>query len=186
MLAASAVHGWQPSDEQQLFLSSVFSSRVEQDHARNLIFDNSAKYYLRWREDWLLYVALSATATDALDPDAQLLLGGDNGLRGYPLRYEAGASRAVLTVEQRVFTDWYPFRLVRVGAAVFGDMGRTWGSAVVGNSDPGMLRDVGLGLRLGNTRTGLGNVLHVDFAFPLNAIPGIQRFQFLVQTFKSF
>ena len=30
------------------------------------------------------------TATDSLDPDMQLLIGGDNGLRGYPLRYESG------------------------------------------------------------------------------------------------
>ena len=186
MLAATAVHGWQLTREQQLFLSSKFSSRVEEGNARNLIFDNSAKYYLRWREDWLLYVALSATVTNALDPDAQLLLGGDNGLRGYPLRYESGSSRALLTIEQRVFTDWYPFRLVRVGAAVFSDVGRTWGAGVVGNSDPGLLRDAGFGLRLGNTRSGLGNVLHVDMAFPLNALPGIQRVQFLVQTFKSF
>ena len=116
----------------------------------------------------------------------QLLLGGDNGMRGYPLRYESGTSRGILTVEQRVFTDWYPFRLVRFGAAVFADVGRTWGSGSVGNSDPGLLRDVGLGLRLGNTRSGLGNVLHVDFAFPLGDTAGIKHFQFVVQTLQSF
>jgi hypothetical protein len=49
------------------------------------------------------------------------------GLRGYPLRYESGTSRGLLTVEQRFYTDWYPFRLVRFGAAIFGDVGRTWG-----------------------------------------------------------
>jgi hemolysin activation/secretion protein len=129
---------------------------------------------------------VSATVTDSLDPDQQLLLGGDNGLRGYPLRYESGTSRALVTVEQRFFTDWYPFRLVRVGAAAFADAGRTWGSGVIGNSDPGLLRDVGFGLRLGNTRTGLGNVVHIDFAFPLSNIAGIQKSQFLVQTFQSF
>ncbi len=186
MLAATAVKGYELPLRQQLFLSGDFTSRIEAGHARNLIADAGAKYYWRWREDCLLYAALSATVTDSLDPDAQLLLGGDNGLRGYPLRYESGTSRAVFTVEQRVFTDWYPFRLVRVGAAVFGDVGRTWGSGVVGNSDPGLLRDVGFGLRLGNTRTGLGNVLHVDLAFPLNHIAGIQQVQFLVQTFSSF
>jgi hypothetical protein len=53
-------------------------------------------------------------------------------------------------------------------------------------AEPRMLSDVGFGLRLGNTRTGLGNVLHVDFAFPLKNIAGIQKFQFLVQTYKSF
>jgi outer membrane protein assembly factor BamA len=186
ILAATAVRGLELPDEQQVFLNADFSSRIEDGRARNLITDAAVKYYWRWGPDWLLYAALSATVTDSLDPDMQLLLGGDNGLRGYPLRYESGTSRGLLTVEQRVFTDWYPFRLVRVGAAVFADVGRTWGSGVVGNSEPGMLSDVGFGLRLGNTRSGLGNVLHIDFAFPLNNIAGIQRFQFLVQTFQSF
>lgn len=186
MLAATAVKGFELPVEQQLFLTGDFSTRIEEGRARNLIADAGAKYYWRWREACLLYAAVAATVTDSLDPDMQILLGGDNGLRGYPLRYESGTSRALVTVEQRFFTDWYPFRLARVGAAVFADAGRTWGSGVIGNSDPGLLRDVGFGLRLGNTRTGLGNVVHVDFAFPLSNIAGIQKFQFLVQTFQSF
>ena len=186
MLAAKALRGVEISELQQLFLSGDFSSRVQDGRARNLIADAGAKYYWRWRTDWLLYAAVSGTVTNSLDPDMQLLLGGDNGLRGYPLRYESGTSRALLTVEQRVYTDWYPFRLVRVGGAIFADVGRTWGSGVIGNSDPKLLRDVGFGLRLGNTRSGLGNVLHIDFAFPLDRIAGIQRFQFLVQTMQSF
>lgn len=186
MLAAKALRGIELTELQQLFLTSDFSSRIEDGRARNLLADAGAKYYWRWREDWLLYAGLTGTVTDALDPDMQLLLGGDNGLRGYPLRYESGTSRALFTVEQRFYTDWYPFRLVRVGGAIFADVGRTWGSGVIGNSDPGLLRDVGFGLRLGNTRSGLGNVLHIDFAFPLNNIAGIQRFQFLVQTMQSF
>jgi len=186
MLSAKALHGFDLPHKQQLFLTSDFSSRLEDGHPRNLIADAAAKYYWRWREDWLLYAAFSGTTTHMLDPDMQLLLGGDNGLRGYPLRFESGTSRALLTVEQRVFTDWYPFRLARVGAAVFADVGRTWGTGVIGNSDPGMLKDIGFGLRLGNTRSGLGNVLHIDLAFPLTDVAGIQRFQFLVQTMQSF
>jgi hemolysin activation/secretion protein len=159
---------------------------VEEGRVRNLITDAGAKYYWRWRTDWLLYAGFSGTVTNSLDPDMQLLLGGDNGLRGYPLRYESGTSRALFTVEQRFFTDWFPFRLARVGGAIFADVGRTWGSGSIGNSDPGLLKDVGFGLRLGNSRTGLGNVLHIDFAFPLNNIAGIQKFQFIVQTEQSF
>ena len=186
MLAAKALRGLELPNQQQLFLTSDFSSRIEAGRAKNLIANAAAKYYWRWRENWLLYAGLSGTVTDVLDPDMQLLLGGDNGLRGYPLRFESGTSRALFTVEQRVFTDWYPFRLARVGAAVFADVGRTWGSGAIGNSDPGLLKDVGFGLRFGNTRTGLGNVLHIDFAFPLDNITGIQKFQFLVQTLQSF
>jgi hypothetical protein len=186
MLSVKALRGLELPDQQQLFLTGDFSSRIEHGSARNLIADAAAKYYWRWREDWLLYAALSGTTTYKLDPEMQLLLGGDNGLRGYPLRFESGTSRALFTVEQRVFTDWYPFRLARVGGAVFADVGRTWGSGVIGNSDPGLMKDVGFGLRLGNTRSGLGNVLHVDFAFPLSSVAGIQKFQFLVQTMQSF
>src|ERR1700686_171515 len=186
MLAAKALRGIEITDLQQLFLTSDFSCRIEDGRARNLKADAGAKYYWRWRTDWLLYAAFSGTVTDSLDPDMQLLLGGDNGLRGYPLRYESGTPRALLTGGQRFYTDRFPFRLERVGGAMFADVGRTWGSGVVGNSDPGLLRDVGFGLRIGNTRSGLGNVLHIDFAFPLNHIAGVQPFQFLVQTIQSF
>jgi hypothetical protein len=186
MLVLKALRGIQLTELQQLFLAGDFSSRIEDGRARNLIADAGAKYYWRWRENCLLFAGLSGTVTNALDPELQLLLGGDNGLRGFPLRYESGTSRALFTLEQRFFTDWYPFRLVRIGGAVFADVGRTWGHGAVGNSDPGLLRDVGFGLRLGNTRSGLGNVLHIDFAFPLNNIAGIQKFQFLVQTEQSF
>ena len=186
ILAASARKGYDFNETQQLFLASTFSSRLADQQFRNLIATTAASYYWRWRPNWLLFSSFGATVTDALDPDAQLLLGGDNGLRGYPLRYESGTKRAVFTVEQRFYTDWYPFRLVRVGGAVFTDVGRTWGTGVIGNSEPGLLRDVGFGLRLGNTRSGLGNVLHIDLAFPLKQLPGIRRTQFVVQTLQSF
>ena len=186
MLAATVSSGFQLPYAQQVFLNGTFNSRLEDGTPRNLIVNGGARYYLRWRPDWLLYCSLSGTATRALDPDVQVLLGGDNGLRGYPLRYEAGSSRGLFTIEQRVFTDWYPFRLVRVGAAAFADAGRTWGTGVVGNSDLGTLSDVGIGLRLGNARSGLGNVLHIDLAFPLRNVPGNSKVQFLVQTMQSF
>ena len=84
MLVLKALRGIELGAQQQLFLSGDFSSRIEDGRARNLIADAGAKYYWRWRENWLLYVGLSGTVTDALDPELQLLLGGDNGLRGYP------------------------------------------------------------------------------------------------------
>ncbi|MBS0399999.1 MAG: BamA/TamA family outer membrane protein, partial [Proteobacteria bacterium] len=139
-----------------------------------------------WRDDRVLYLSLGGTVVHALDPEGQLLLGGDNGLRGYPLRFEAGTSRALLTVEQRFYTQWYPFRLARFGAALFADAGRTWGHDAVGDSNAGMLGDVGIGLRFGNTRSGLGNVLHIDFAYPLTRQQGVRKLQVLVETKQSF
>jgi hypothetical protein len=141
---------------------------------------------LGWQPDCLFFAFLNGTTTHALDPDSQLLIGGDSGLRGYPLRYESGTSRGLLTLEQRFYPDWYPFRLARFGAAVFGDVGRTWGSGAIGNSDPGTLSDLGFGLRFGNTRSGLGNVLHIDVAFPLQGDRDISKAQLLVETKASY
>jgi hemolysin activation/secretion protein len=186
LFTTSVAKGFQLSGLTQLFLGSTLSSRVQGGSIRNLFLDGTATYYWRWRPDSVLFVFLNGTTTHALDPDSQLLIGGDTGLRGYPLRYESGTSRGLLTVEQRFYTDWYPFRLARFGAAIFGDVGRTWGSGVIGNSDPGTLSDLGCGMRFGNTRSGLGNVLHIDLAFPLNGGRSISRIQFLVQTKVSY
>ena len=183
---ANALKGFQLTPATQLFLTSTLTTRMEGGQARNLILDGTGSYYWRWRADRVLYVFLGGTTTHAMDPDTQLTIGGDSGLRGYPLRYEAGTSRALLTVEQRFYTTWYPFRLARFGAAIFADVGRTWGRGPVGDSDPGMLSDIGFGLRFGNTRSGLGNVLHIDFAYPLNNDAGIKKFQVLVGTKESF
>jgi hypothetical protein len=186
MLTASAAKGFQLTELTQLFLAGTVSSRLEHGSAKNLFVDSTATYYLRWRPDDLLFVFFNGTTTHRLDPDSQLLIGGDTGLRGYPLRYESGTSRGLLTVEQRFYTDWYPFRLARFGAAIFGDVGRTWGTGVIGNSDPGLLEDVGFGMRFGNTRSGLGNVLHIDLAVPLSGDHNISRVQLLVQTKASY
>jgi outer membrane protein assembly factor BamA len=186
LLTTSAAKGYQLTPLTQLFLAGTISSRLQSGSIRNLFVDGTATYYWRWQDDKVLFMFLNGTTTHALDPDSQLLIGGDTGLRGYPLRYESGTSRGLLTVEQRFYTDWYPFRLARFGAAIFGDVGRTWGRGVVGNSDPGTLEDVGLGMRFGNTRSGLGNVLHVDVAFPLNGDHNISKMQFIVQTKTSY
>ena len=132
------------------------------------------------------YAAVSGALTEDLDEETQLLLGGDNGLRGYPLRYQAGTARALLTLEQRYYTKWYPFRLFHVGAAAFFDMGRTWGTDVTGLESDGLLKDVGIGLRLGSSRSSFGNVIHIDLAFPLDGGDDIDSVQLLVQTKASF
>ena len=53
-------------------------------------------------------------------------------------------------------------------------------------SSQGLLKDVGFGLRLGNSRSALGNVLHLDVAFPLDGDSSIDSVQFLVETQRSF
>jgi outer membrane protein assembly factor BamA len=185
-----AQSGWQLAGEQYLLGMAAFNGRLEGGALRNSQLDASARYYWRQSEHSVLFGALSAAKAWRLDPDEQLLLGGDNGLRGYPLRFQAGASRALATVEQRFYTDWQPLHLVNVGAAVFFDAGRVWGDDPVASPPVGWLKDVGVGLRLGNARSGLGNVIHFDIAFPLDTVEvggrEIKGMQLLIETRRSF
>jgi hypothetical protein len=169
-----------------LLLFGDFSGRVTGEQLRNGLLDASLRYYVEQSKNWLFFTTFLGTKGWRLDVDDQILLGGDNGLRGYPLRYQDGTARAIWTVEQRYFTDWYPFRLVRVGAAVFFDAGRVWGTGPLAPPNLGLLKDAGFGLRFGNSRSGFGSVVHVDVAFPFEAMSGIARVQFLVTTQKSF
>lgn len=177
-----------------LLVSSVFTGRVEKGSLDNGVLSSAVRFYDEqsgywpFREgNWLFFSTLASSVGKRLDLEDQILLGGDNGLRGYPLRYQDGTSRALLSFEERYFSNWYPFRLFRVGGAVFFDMGRTWGRAPLAQPSLGMLKDAGFGLRFGNARTGLGNVIHVDLAFPFNAGPtNIKHVQFLVQTEQEF
>ena len=169
-----------------LLLFWDFSGRVAEGVLDNGLMDASVRYYVEQSKNWLFFTTLAGTKGWRLDLDNQILLGGDNGLRGYPLRYQDGTARALFSVEQRYFTDWYVFRLFRVGGAVFFDTGRVWGTAPLAQPNLGLLSDAGFGLRFGNARSGLGNVVHVDLAFPFNGDPTIKRVQFLIQTEKSF
>jgi hypothetical protein len=102
------------------------------------------------------------------------------------LRYQSGDRRALFTIEERAYTDWYLFRLVRVGGAVFYDRGRAWGGVNQNIVNGGWLSDVGAGLRLALDRAAFGNVLHADVAVPLERVPGIKAVQFIVKTQVSF
>lgn len=182
----TAQGAWRINDERDLFLTAAFNGRLDDGTAKNVSLTSAARYYDRLSPHQLFYALLTGTVTHRLDEEKQLLLGGDTGLRGYPLRFQGGTSSALLTLEHRVFTDWYPLRLVRVGGAVFFDAGRTWGRDYAGAEPLGLLKDVGIGLRLGNVRSGLGSVLHVDLSYALDAPPGITRYQVTVQTQDKF
>jgi hypothetical protein len=177
--------GFQPAEGQTVLLAAGGAGRWGSGGGQNLTLGGSARYFRRDLGRHLLYATLELDAARNLDPETQLLLGGDSGLRGYPLRYQEGDGRLLLTVEQRFFTDLQLLHVVNVGAAVFFDAGRTWAGASK-SPNLGWLKDVGAGLRVGSNRSGLGSVVHFDVAFPLDGDPSIKKVQWLVTSKTSF
>jgi hemolysin activation/secretion protein len=184
--SAKASRGFGSLEKNALLLSASADGRVESGHAVNSLFNADARYYHTQSEKRLFFATLSATAGHELDLDNPVQIGGDSGLRGYPLRYQSGDSKMLFTIEQRYFTDWYPYRLFRIGGAIFADAGRVWGDNTQGERRFGWLADVGFGLRFAPTRSSASKMIHLDIAFPLGGDSSIDTVQFLLESKRSF
>ena len=184
LYSGSVSRGFQPDPGRTLLASARLQGEISDGAARRQQAGVAAQYYQPQGPRRLFYAAAAADMLMRPDIVSRLELGGDNGLRGYPLRYQAGTRSMLLTAEQRFYTDVYLWQLFRFGAAAFVDVGRAWGGEA-GAGTP-WLADVGAGLRIVSVRSAFSNVLHVDLATPLNAPAGVSKLQLLVKTKTSF
>jgi hypothetical protein len=178
--------GGRPGNRQMITMDTHGSGRFGPDGTENVFVGGVARYFLRDFGRHVFFVGLQADLAYNMDPERQLLLGGDTGLRGYPLRYQAGDRRVVFTVEQRFYTSWHLFKLFRVGGAVFADAGAAWFAGQDNPTNLGLLRDVGLGLRLSSSRSAEGSMVHIDLAFPLDGTPDIRKAQVVIRSKDTF
>ncbi len=171
--------------EHTLLFSAYGGGRFGGGGEENVILGGRLRHFFFTFGRHQLFTTVQVDAARNLDPERQLLLGGDSGLRGYPRRYRDGDRRALLSLEQRFYTNLELFKLVHVGAAVFFDAGRIWyEDAPVPSIDSGTLRNVGIGLRLGSSRSAQGSMIHFDVAYPLD---GDEReIQWLINSKETF
>ncbi len=182
----SVSKGWYLSAKQSLFLSGHLSGRNGNEDGDVRLLGGLARYYRPQSGYGLFYVKAAVDTVHEGTVSDQLLLGGDTGLRGYPLRYQAGTQRVLLSLEQRGYSNLYLFRIFRVGGAVFYDVGRAWGGGNQNVINPSWLSNVGIGIRMFNDRSAFGNVIHIDLAFPINHTDDIKSVQFLIKGQDSF
>ena len=185
LLQAKVSDGLRIRDKERLFLSAYGEGRFI-GRGENQLIGASARYFYRQSDRSSFYALLSADYGRNLDAESPLILGGENGLRAFPFDYQYGDRRAQLTLEQRIYTDWKPFKLFQVGAAAFIDVAKVWGKASVFDEDLGTLADIGIGLRLGSLRAARANSLHIDLAYPVNGRPADRGLQLIVETRTSF
>ncbi len=156
----------------------------------DLLFKLTTNYYNFYDDKWVFFTSLTLNYSKNLTKDKQLFLGGDTGLRGYPLRHLEAQQTALLSIEQRYYTDQYWFNLVRVGAAAYFDIGRAWHNEHHPTFNQynahQWLSNIGIGLRLTPTRADANHVVHVDLAFPLNSSENIDNMQLIIKVRQSF
>jgi len=132
--------GWQPNPKHLGLLSVELNGFYKSDGALNSTLKTNAKWFYFQSTKSSVFAQANLISGENLFENRQIVIGGETGLRGYPLRYQSGDNRARFTIEQRYFFDWYPLRLVKVGAAAFADIGSAWAD----DQSPDWLRDVGM------------------------------------------
>ncbi|AOE48991.1 ShlB/FhaC/HecB family hemolysin secretion/activation protein [Kangiella sediminilitoris] len=127
------------------------------------------EYFYHSSKEHIWYTRLHYRAADNPYVDQPISLGGESGLRGYPLEYLHGEESYLLNVERRFYPGNTWFKLLNVGYAAFVDAGRVSGYTPYTNQETGTLASAGVGLRLFIARSSGRKVINIDFASPVNS-----------------
>ena len=108
-----------------------------------------------------------------LDPEVQLLLGAESGLRGYPVRQFAGTRSLLLSAEERWFVADDIGQVVSLGVAAFVDSGFAWPEGEsLSLSD--LKTAVGGSLLIGSNRLFLVNGgVRLDLGYGVSSVPEV-------------
>ena len=155
--------------------------RHERGEWRNAVVSASMRYLRKHALRHALVGKVEYRHGHNLDPEVQLLLGTETGLRGYPIRQFSGDRSLLLSAEERwLFADDVG-QLVSLGAAAFVDSGFVWPEAeAVDLTD--LKTGVGVSLLIGSNRLSSRGGVRLDVGYGLNPIAGAARWVFAAGT----
>jgi outer membrane protein assembly factor BamA len=173
-------------DTHLLFGRLAYSGRSLFDRPKNQKYIGQAKYYVRSSPLHTLVGNVKAQWSENLDQADNFKLGGDTGLRAYKRDQFVGDRTLLMNVEDRMYFVDDAFNLVSFGAAVFADSGYAWPKEQsVDLTD--LKSDIGLGLRMGLTRSSNEVVLRFDLAYRLDpSSPNDKRIVFTFGSSQAF
>ncbi len=145
--------------------TATASTRIRGGFENARVSADSRFYVLKG--SWTLVGNVATAVGWNLDPENQIPLDGENGVRGYRLHAVEGNRRVVGNAEARVLVVPEILQLVSFGLAAFGDAGWSWGEP----DGSWHLADAGVGLRIGITRASKNSLLRVDVARSLHPDP---------------
>ena len=170
-VSAGHRQGMRFRDDHFLVLGVEFDGRRAGGAWRNTMAAVHARYLRKHSLRTALIGKLDYVHGHDFDPEVQLRLGAETGLRGYPVRQFTGTRSLLLTAEERGFFADDVWQLFSFGVAGFIDSGFVWpaGRAV----DLGDLRTgVGVSLLVGSHRLASRGGVRFDLGYALNPVEG--------------
>lgn len=174
-------------DSSLLMLGVNLTGNVGVDNNDLFSMSLHAEYFNRLNTKFAFYVSGLLSASNNQYVDLPVALGGESGVRGYPLQYQHGDNRAVGIAELRYYPQINLYRLFDLGMVAFFDAGKAWsGESASYNETKGVLASTGIGARIYSNRSSHRNVIHVDIALPLQSGEHVDSWQWRLQVKQSF
>lgn len=182
-----AKKGFNIDGDSLLLFDLAISGDIYQEQNNRILMKINAEYFYQFDHHWGFYLNSTNIISENQYLDRPVTMGGNTGLRGYPLQYQHGKNSAKLTSEIRYYPQINLFKLFDLAGVAFFDTGRAFGGSIVQNIEDDWLVSAGLGIRMYSPHSG-GNhqVIHIDFAFPQSNNPSIDSFEIRVQAKRAF
>jgi hypothetical protein len=174
-VTASARKGLAVGPERFLLGDVAWTGRHRTGTWENAIADTRLSAAVRLTRRSLLLTQARYRHGSNLDPETQIAIGAQNGLRGYAVNQWTGTRSLLLAGEARLFIADEVAKILSFAAAAFAETGYAWptGRKVARHDLRG---DVGLGLMIGRNRL-TARPLRIDVAYAFDPPPGRSRWQ---------
>jgi hypothetical protein len=174
-------------NEQWVHIFTVETSGLHyQQRPDPWLINAASSLFYRVNDDWGWYHHLEFTRTKNQYSDQPITLGGDNGVRGYPLQYQHGQNQLVMNTELRYYPHISIYKLFDVGAVAFIDVGKSTGASILTNNDNGLMKSIGVGARFYSNRASDQNVVHVDLARPMSQDDAVNQWELRIEVQHQF
>jgi hypothetical protein len=182
-----AKKGFNVSRHSLLLFDLSLTGDLYKEQNNRILMKFNAEYFYRLNQHWGLYLNNTNIISENQYFESPVTMGGDTGIRGFPLQYQHGKNSVKLVSEIRYYPQINLLKLFDLAGVAFFDTGRAFGGSLVQNIENDWLASVGVGIRVYSPHSGGNNqIIHIDFAFPQSSNPNINNFEIRVQAKKSF
>ena len=178
---------WQMDEHSWLVLHSDLNRLHASQLPEQQLFNSQLRYIRHLSDNQVWLNQLSWSIGKNLFRDERIAIGGDEGMRAFPLYYQTGNKAVIATTEYRYITSWSLYQLFDVALAVFADAGRAWDNPDQPvELDNGRLYGYGLGIRLLPSHASRGSVISIDLAKPVTENPELSGWRWRFIAKKEF
>lgn len=174
-------------DSGLLLLSLDGQANLISSQKNQFLLSTNAEYFKRYTPLFGFYARANLTTSQHQFMDTPVALGGESGVRGYPLQYQHGDHSVSTSIEARFYPNYNLYKILDFGFAAFADAGKAWsGDSAVNNETNSIIASVGLGLRIYSNRSSHHGVIHLDMVKPMHSSENVDSWEWRLQLKDSF